>query len=74
MLPTTNVCLQVAGTQAACHGRNAIDRLKKFEFALRRKTENGNDSLSLSGSDQVPDGFRQAIEEYYRSLGKKQQQ
>jgi len=52
----------------------AIDRLKKFEFALRRKTENGNDSLSLSGSDQVPDGFRQAIEEYYRSLAKKQQQ
>jgi hypothetical protein len=48
----------------------AIDRLKKFEFALRRKTENGNDSLSLSGSDQVPDGFRQAIEEYYRSLAK----
>jgi hypothetical protein len=50
----------------------AIDRLKKFEFGLRRKTEAGNDSLSLSGSDQVPDGFRQAIEEYYRSLAKKQ--
>jgi hypothetical protein len=25
----------------------------------------------LSGSDQVPEGFRQAIEEYYRSLAKK---
>ncbi len=49
----------------------AIDRLKKFEFMLRRKAETGNDSLSLSGSDQVPDGFRQAIEEYYRSLAKK---
>ena len=24
-------------------------------------------------SDQVPEGFRQAIEEYYRSLAKKQQ-
>ena len=34
----------------------------------------GNDSLSLSGSDQVPEGFRQAIEEYYRSLAKKQPQ
>ena len=52
----------------------AIDRLKKFEFGLRRKTEAGNDSLSLSGSDQVPEGFRQAIEEYYRSLAKKPQQ
>ena len=50
----------------------AMDKLKKFEFALRRKAESGNDSLSLSGSDQVPDGFRQAIEEYYRSLAKKQ--
>ena len=51
---------------------SAIDKLKKFEFSLRRKTEAGNDSLSLSGSDQVPEGFRQAIEEYYRSLAKKQ--
>ena len=51
---------------------SAIERLKKFEFGLRRKTGAGNDSLSLSGSDQVPDGFRQAIEEYYRSLAKKQ--
>jgi hypothetical protein len=25
----------------------------------------------LSGSDEVPPGFRQAIEEYYRSLAKK---
>jgi len=40
---------------------------------LRRKVEAGNDSLSLSGSDQVPEGFRQAIEEYYRSLAKKNQ-
>jgi hypothetical protein len=52
---------------------SAIDKLKKFEFTLRRKVESGNDSLSLSGSDQVPDGFRQAIEEYYRSLSKKTQ-
>ena len=49
----------------------AIEKLKKFEFSLRRKADNGNDSLSLSGSDQVPEGFRQAIEEYYRSLAKK---
>jgi DNA-directed RNA polymerase subunit F len=49
----------------------ALEKLKKFEFSLRRKADNGNDSLSLSGSDQVPDGFRQAIEEYYRSLSRK---
>ena len=51
---------------------SAIDKLKRFEFNLRRKAEENNDSLSLSGSDQVPEGFRQAIEEYYRSLAKKQ--
>jgi hypothetical protein len=51
----------------------AIDKLKKVEFALRRKADGGNESLSLSGSDQVPEGFRQAIEEYYRSLAKKAQ-
>src|SRR4029079_19647761 len=51
----------------------AIDKLKKFEFSLRRKAETGNESLSLSVSDQVPEGFRQAIEEYYRSLAKKAQ-
>ena len=50
----------------------AIEKLKKVEFALRRKADTGNESLSLSGSDQVPEGFRQAIEEYYRSLAKKQ--
>ena len=46
--------------------------MKKFEFSLRRKAGATNDSLSLSGSDQVPEGFRPAIEEYYRSLAKKQ--
>src|SRR3954468_14060423 len=49
----------------------AIEKLKKFEFSLRRKADATSDSLSLSGSDQVPEGFRQAIEEYYRSLAKK---
>lgn len=49
---------------------SAIEKLKKFEFSLRRKAET-NDSPSLSGSDQVPEGFRQAIEEYYRSLARR---
>jgi DNA-binding transcriptional MerR regulator len=50
----------------------ALERLKQFEFNLRRKLDGGNESLALSGSDEVPAGFRQAIEEYYRSLAKKQ--
>jgi uncharacterized protein DUF4175 len=50
----------------------AIDHLKRFEFSLRKRAESEHESLSLSGSDEVPAGFRQAIEEYYRSLAKKQ--
>ncbi|MDR1989024.1 MAG: hypothetical protein LBQ09_02200, partial [Acidobacteriaceae bacterium] len=49
----------------------ALDKLKKFEFDLRKKSEGNNENLSLSGSDEVPAGFRTSIEEYYRSLAKK---
>jgi hypothetical protein len=50
----------------------ALERLKQFEFNLRKKLEAGGDSLALSGSDEVPPSYRQAIEEYYRSLAKRQ--
>ena len=41
------------------------------EFNLRKKTDGGDQPLSLSGSDEVPAGFRTAIEEYYRALARK---
>ena len=41
---------------------------EKVEFDLRKRVDTDHDALSLSGSDEVPAGFRQAIEEYYRSL------
>jgi hypothetical protein len=50
----------------------ALERLKQVDFSLRRKLDSGNESLALSGSDEVPAGFRTAIEEYYRLLAKKQ--
>lgn len=56
----------LAGLQAA-----ALDKMKKFEFNLRKKTDGGDQPLSLSGSDEVPASFRTAIEEYYRALAKK---
>jgi hypothetical protein len=49
----------------------AVDHLKRFEFELRKKAGTDNQHLFLSGSDEVPAGFRQAIEEYYRALAKK---
>ncbi|MBM3771491.1 MAG: DUF4175 domain-containing protein [Acidimicrobiia bacterium] len=50
----------------------ALDKLKRFEFGLRKKAEaNNKEELALSGSDEVPAGFRTAIEEYYRALARK---
>ena len=50
----------------------ALDKLKRFEFGLRKKTDAENkEQLALSGSDEVPAGFRTAIEEYYRALARK---
>ena len=60
------------GNSLALLQQQALDKLKKFEFGLRRKADGGDQQLSLSGSDEVPSGFRQAIEEYYRALAKKQ--
>jgi hypothetical protein len=54
--------------------QSLIEGLKAFEFALRRQVE-GNDKGRpvLGGSGDVPAGFRQMVDEYYRSLSKKPQ-
>ena len=45
--------------------------LRRLEFTLRREVEgDGAGRASLSGSDEVPAGFRQLVEEYYRSLAR----
>ncbi len=46
-----------------------IRDLKEFEYMLRRELI-GNEAreLLLSGSDEVPPGYRELVEEYYRSL------
>ena len=56
----------LAALQAA-----ALDKMKQVEFDLRKKSEGSDQPLSLSGADEVPSGFRSAIEEYYRALAKK---
>ncbi|MCZ6918740.1 MAG: hypothetical protein O7I93_18340 [Gemmatimonadetes bacterium] len=49
--------------------RDVIEGLKEFEYALRRAFQSDDaDRLLLSGSDEVPEGFRELVEEYYRSL------
>ena len=54
--------------------QSLIDGLKAFEFALRRQVEGADKGRPvLGGSGDVPAGFRQMVDEYYRSLSKKQQ-
>ncbi len=49
--------------------RAAIEGLKEFEYALRRELQGADsDRLLLSGSDEVPEGFKELVEEYYRAL------
>lgn len=46
------------------------ERLKRFEFELSRQLDPGASELVLSGSGEVPEEFRSAVEQYYRSLGR----
>jgi len=49
----------------------ALDKMKKLEFDLRKRTDTSNDSLYLSGSEDAPAAFRPMVDEYYRALSKK---
>jgi hypothetical protein len=46
------------------------DSAKRIEYDLRRKLEAKEGQVLLSGSDEVPESFRKAVEQYYRSLSK----
>ena len=45
-----------------------IEELKRFEYRLRREVDGDREDLFLAGGDEVPDGFRDLIEEYFRAL------
>ena len=48
-----------------------VEGLKQLEFGLRRELEGENqDRVFVSGSDEVPTGFRRLVEEYYRALSR----
>jgi len=49
----------------------ALERMKKFEFDLRRRAGSDGQPPALSSSDEVPPSFRQAVEEYYRALARR---
>ena len=45
-----------------------LENLKRFEYRLRREVDSENEELFLASSDDAPAGFRDLIEEYFRSL------
>ena len=49
----------------------ALEKLKTMEFGLKKKADGKDLPITLSGSEEVPVGFRDAIQEYYRSLARK---
>ena len=46
------------------------ENMKRFEFALRRRSESAAGQPVLSSSDEVPERFRKLVDEYYKSLSK----
>jgi hypothetical protein len=47
------------------------DDIKMLEYALRLEAEGKRPELQLSGSEELPPGYRALVEEYYRSLARK---
>jgi hypothetical protein len=47
------------------------ENLKRVEFLLRREVEGEKAGrAALTGTDEVPDGFRKLVEEYFRNLSR----
>ncbi len=49
-----------------------LEGLKRFEYRLRREVDGDSDDLFLAGSEEVPSGFRDLIEEYFKALAEQQ--
>jgi hypothetical protein len=48
------------------------ESLKRLEFILRREVEGERPGrAALTGSDEVPAGFRKMVEEYFKNLAKR---
>jgi len=58
--------------QVAALQEQIRENLKRLEFQLRREVEGeGPGRAALSGSDEVPPGFRRMVEEYFRNLARR---
>ncbi|MEE8477722.1 MAG: hypothetical protein V3S19_05095, partial [Gemmatimonadales bacterium] len=49
--------------------RDVVQGLKEFEYSLRRSLTPSDDRRVLQvGDEEVPDGYEEMVEEYYRAL------
>ena len=51
--------------------RAVSEDIKMLEYVLRREAEGDRPALQLSGSEELPPGYRAMVEEYYRTLARK---
>jgi len=49
----------------------ALDKMKKLEFDLRKRTDTTSDEMYLSGADEAPTKYRPLVDEYFRELSKR---
>jgi hypothetical protein len=49
----------------------ALDKMKRLDFDLRKLTDQSNNELFVSGTDEAPAKYRDQVNEYYRQLSKK---
>jgi hypothetical protein len=49
----------------------ALEKLKKVDLDLRKRTDTTSNQLLLSGSEDVPAAYRPLVAEYSKALGKK---
>lgn len=48
-----------------------VEASKRFEYALRRELDPAMaDRPRLTGTEEIPEGYRRWVEEYYRSLSR----
>ena len=57
--------------QVAGLNEEVLEMLKRLEFDLRREVEGEAERrATLTGSDEVPPGYRELVEEYYKALAR----
>ena len=49
-----------------------LEELKRFEYRLRREIDEENENLFLAGNEEMPNQYRDLVEEYFRSLSENQ--